>query len=323
MSTATAARIGSLCSGYGGLDLAAEAVFGGRTIWHAENAAGPSKILAERWPGVPNYGDISAVAWHAPRVDVMTAGYPCQPFSTSGLRKGADDERHLWPIVAETVRRIRPGYVFLENVAGHRSLGFDTVIGDLAAMRYVGSWVSLRASDVGAPHGRERVFILARDADRVALSAPSPFGGRPETVDEPGTVERALGSDRVSVPEVAADSDERGLEIVGRELIREYDPDRCRGENEVWGIYEPAIRRWETLLRTAPEPTSIDEDGICRLSPRFSEWMMGLPDGWVTDVDGLTPAEQLTALGNGVVPQQAAEALRRLLPIAASLAGVA
>ena len=81
-----------------------------------------------------------------------------------------------------------------------------------------------------------------------------------------------------------------------------------------WGPYEPAIRRWERLTRPAPAPTEPGKNGQPRLSPAFVEWMQGLPAGWVTDVPGLTRNEQLKALGNGVVPQQAAAALRLLLP---------
>ena len=85
-----------------------------------------------------------------------------------------------------------------------------------------------------------------------------------------------------------------------------------RGET-TWGDYEPAIRRWEAITRPAPAPTETSPKGTPRLSPRFTEWMMGLPDGWITDVPGITRNEALKACGNGVVPQQAAAALRWLL----------
>lgn len=176
-------RIGSMCSGYGGLDLAALRVFGGQVVWHAEYDSAASATLARHWPTVPNLGDITyvdddrpgqmlmpmmATDWHTlPPVELLCAGYPCQPFSGAGRRKGTDDERHIWPYIAETIRRVRPGLILLENVAGHRSLGFGAVLADLAQAGYVGSWVSVKASDVGAPHVRERVFILAADATRL------------------------------------------------------------------------------------------------------------------------------------------------------------
>ena len=159
-------QIGSLCSGYGGLDLAAAGFFDADVVWHVEYDTAPSKILAHHYPDVPNYGDVTAVDWTTmPPVDVLTGGYPCQPFSAAGRRKGTDDERHLWPYVREAIRVLRPRVVLLENVAGHRSLGFDRVLGDMAEDGLDVRWTSIRASDIGAPHHRERLFILATPAD--------------------------------------------------------------------------------------------------------------------------------------------------------------
>ena len=162
-------RVGSLFSGAGGLDMAVQAVFGGEVVWHSEIDKAASKVLAYRWPNMPNLGSITDISWANWRpvfdVDIICGGYPCQPFSMAGQREGTNDERHLWPYFAEAIRRIRPRYAVLENVAGHRSMGFDSVLADLAAMRYDAQWCSLRASDVGAPHHRERLFVLASDTD--------------------------------------------------------------------------------------------------------------------------------------------------------------
>ncbi|MHC9531765.1 DNA cytosine methyltransferase [Prescottella equi] len=159
-------RAGSLFSGYGGLDLAVQEVFGTEVVWHCEWEAAPSAILEHHWPGVPNLHDVTEVDWTTvPPVDILTGGYPCQPFSAAGKRKGTNDERHLWPYVREAIRVLRPRYTVLENVAGHRSLGFDRVLGDLAEDGMHVRWTSLRASDIGAPHHRERLFILVTPAD--------------------------------------------------------------------------------------------------------------------------------------------------------------
>lgn len=159
-------RIGSLCSGYRGLDMAIQAVVGGTVVWDVENSPTASRILAHHWPGTPNHGDLKATDWRAVEpVDVLTAGYPCQPFSHAGNRKGTDDPRHLWPFVAAAVRALRPRLLFFENVAGHVSLGLDVVLGELATLGYDARWGCLRASDIGAPHGRERVFIVAADSE--------------------------------------------------------------------------------------------------------------------------------------------------------------
>ena len=154
--------IGSLATGYGGLDLAVERLTGAKTVWVSEVDPGACAILEYRFPGVPNLGDFTRAYWaRVPHVDIFTAGYPCQPFSHAGRRKGTDDERHLWPYIATAILALRPRLVVLENVAGHLSLGFGDVLGDLAAIGYDAEWVSLRAADVGACHGRRRVFIAA------------------------------------------------------------------------------------------------------------------------------------------------------------------
>ena len=162
----TALRIGSLCTGYGGLDVAVQAVFGGELAWVADNDPGASRILAHRHCGVPNLGDITAVDFTAVApVDVVCGGYPCQPFSSAGKRKGVADARHIWPHIARALGVLRPRYAVFENVAGHLSLGFDTVLADLAALGFDARWCTLRASDVGAAHQRNRLFVLAWPAD--------------------------------------------------------------------------------------------------------------------------------------------------------------
>lgn len=164
-------RIGSLFSGAGGLDMAVEAVFGAEVAWHCELDSAASKVLAARWPGVLNHRDITQVNWESflfqinskdgHGVDILCAGWPCQPFSLAGKRKGADDERALWPYVAGAVRMVRPRIVVLENVPAVLGPEFQRVANDLAAYGYDIAWTCLRASDVGAPHRRERLFALA------------------------------------------------------------------------------------------------------------------------------------------------------------------
>lgn len=162
-------KIGSVCSGAGALELglcaALDVDWRTSIAWHSEVESAACQVLEERWPGVPNLGDLKLINWNeVERVDWFTAGYPCQPFSSAGRRGGEDDPRHLWPFVATAIRVLRPGNVLLENVAGHLSLGFGTVLGDLAEIGYDARWVCLPASGVGAPHRRERVFIHAAPA---------------------------------------------------------------------------------------------------------------------------------------------------------------
>lgn len=140
--------------------------FGFEVAWQAENDPAASIVLKHHWPRVLNIGDISAVDWSSlERVDGIIGGYPCQPFSLAGARKGTDDERHLWPHIAECLRVLRPRWALFENVAGHLSLGFDVVLADLAAIGFDAEWSIVRASDVGAPHQRRRLYILATNTD--------------------------------------------------------------------------------------------------------------------------------------------------------------
>jgi len=130
--------------------------------WQSEIEPYCVKVLKKHWPHVPNLGDINKIDWRTvPTVDVICGGYPCQPFSVAGARKGTDDPRHLWPSFADAIRVLRPRYALLENVAGHLTLGFDRVLADLAACGYDAQWDCIPAAAVGAPHRRDRVFIIA------------------------------------------------------------------------------------------------------------------------------------------------------------------
>ena len=176
-------RIVSLCSGYGGLDMAAEQVTGGTTVAHVEYDKAPSALLAHRYPDVPNLHDVTDLAWADLDADVVTAGYPCQPFSGAGKRLGTDDPRHLFPHIARGVERMRPTLLLLENVRGHLSLGFDVVLAELDRIGYDARWTLLRAADIGAPHGRARLFIAARDRNAGGWPVPS---GEPTALTEDG-----------------------------------------------------------------------------------------------------------------------------------------
>ncbi|MEU4828110.1 DNA cytosine methyltransferase [Actinomadura sp. NPDC023710] len=310
MTAPTALSLGSLCSGYGGLDLAVAEVLDVTPVWVADPAPGAAVVLAHRFPGVPNLGDITAVRWEdAVTVDILAAGYPCQPFSAAGLKKGTADERHLWPNVAAAIRVLRPRLVVLENVERHLRVGFADVLADLAALGFDAEWCIASASDVGAPHHRRRLIVLAWDA---AADAPDlrHQRRRPPRERGPGPTD---GRD------AAADPDRRALVPLrhGQPPRPEADdhhhePDTA-GRVLEWGPYAAAVHRWEQLLgRPAPAPTEPGLNGQPRLTPTFVEWLMGLPDGWVTAVPGLSRNQQLTLLGNGVAPRQGAAALAAL-----------
>jgi len=151
-----------LCAGIGGLELGLQ-VFGHRPLLFVERDEFCQLVLRKHWPDVPIWDDVStfpANDWRG-SIDAVTAGFPCQPWSIAGSQRGLDDERWLWPDIARIVRDVRPGVVFLENVPMLRRGGLEKVLYDLASVGFDAEWDLFRASDVGAPHERERIFILA------------------------------------------------------------------------------------------------------------------------------------------------------------------
>ena len=550
-------RIGELFAGYGGLGMGVQAVYGGSIAWVSDIDKGANKILAHRFPGVPNLGDITTVDWsQVEPVDILTGGSPCQDLSHAGRRAGMTEgtRSNLWVAMREAIAQLRPATVVWENVRGAFSAAADSevepcagcvgdgsgvhlralgrVLGDLSDLGYDCRWHGLRAADVGAPHGRFRVFVVATDANggrrgerhQGLRGVPVPYsfgtgallptpetgespnghgrrGGRPgngrqsgasldavvsllptpttqdgsnnggasqhgrntpplnavaallptpavndmgegKTVDawdewtakmkaahgngnghgaslaieaqrllptprasdgpdassharswsttdrnlhtivklgeisvraaEDGSAEDVRGLRDADVPQEVrgetrgsdalfgsedllavlrqheAAGDEGCAALAGSEAQGRILP-RLRGNEEAarasrgqesgeqrpvepddalrelssqvalargsagvdWGAYTDAIRRWEVVLgRLAPPPTMVSKKGNPQLCPEFVTWLMGLPAGWITDVPGITRNEALKALGNGVVPQQAAEALR-------------
>lgn len=178
MKSSTATRIGSLFSGYGGLDLAVESLFpGSYTVWQCEREPAARVVLREHW-GVKIYEDVTAIDWRAvPAIDILCGGFPCQDVSVAGLRAGLGEGTRsgLWSHFAKGIAYLRPKYVIIENVRGllsakatdsdDKGSAFETVLRDLADLGYDARWKVLPASDVGAPHRRDRVFIVARPAD--------------------------------------------------------------------------------------------------------------------------------------------------------------
>lgn len=224
-------RSGELFAGVGGLGMAVDAVFGTTPAWFAEVDDAPSKVLAYRHPDVPNLGDVTKVDWPTtPRVQVLAGGFPCQDVSLAGRRKGMRDGTRsgLWSEYARAIDIIRPDWIVIENVRGllsadaagdvepcplcvgdnpgHVLRALGAVLGDLADLGFDAEWTGIRASDVGAPHGRFRVFILAWPAERTVPDAER--GGRERraaeqrgaSVDIPGDDSRAVHSALTLLP---------------------------------------------------------------------------------------------------------------------------
>jgi len=320
-------KIGSLCSGYGGLDMAVEAFYGAETAWMSDVDKSSSVVIDKRW-NLPNLGDLRNVDWSAIEpIDILTAGYPCQPFSNAGQRKGLNDPRHIWPDIKQIVSKLRPAVVILENVRGHLSLGFKEVLQDLTEVGYDAKWSIVRASDVGAPHRRERLFILAQPTKTNSVRSPlvRDESGKEGNQREPQFESKQLGE---SITSHTNSPTNKQLRRAHRTIYREREEFIDRTNREIArpsgatisnpnseqlstnGQAQGLGRRFETpfelSMRRTPNP--LDQS---KLNPVFVEYMMGLPEGWVTDL-GLKRAQQFKLLGNGVVPQQAYRALEIL-----------
>src|SRR3990167_7192103 len=131
--------------------------------WQVENDSFCSKVLAKHWPEVKRYGDIRTLTGEElESVDLICGGFPCQPVSVAGKRRGTEDERWLWPEFARLLRVVRPRYALIENVPGLLGFGgMSDILRDLAGLRYDAEWSIIPAAAVGAPHLRGRVFIVA------------------------------------------------------------------------------------------------------------------------------------------------------------------
>jgi len=280
-------KIGSLCSGYGGLDMAVEYVFNAQTVWMSDIDKASDLVIKTHWQ-LDNLGNLKTINWdEIEPIDILTAGYPCQPFSYAGQRKGADDQRHIWPNIKEIIGNLRPSYVILENVRGHLSLGFDKVLADLTKIGYDAKWTIVRASDVGAPHRRERLFIVAQPANTNSFRCAL-------VTDESGA-QRNQGQSQFE------------FKHVGKSFIGDTNSEQLPTKRPASRLG----RRYQTPseLQLLDTPNALDND---KLNPQFVEYMMGLPIGFISDLP-LSNAQKFRLLGNGVVPQQAEFALRRLL----------
>jgi len=311
--------VGSLFSGCGGLDLGIERA-GFETIWFCENDKWCRKILEKRWPGIPIYDD--ARNFQPEDVDILIGGFPCQPVSFAGRRNGTDDPKWLWTAYERAIRILRPQYIIVENVPGLFRHGFEDVLSDLAVQGYNAGWFSLQSSDIGAPHRRKRVFILATDSSRLGFGQDS--GGSSEEQGEARGREKndyfpqRLGEKSIS-PAALADTvsgrfkkrqSKWELQLIESEHQAPSDPDSqyeyragripgTRGQeftDSDFGNYAEAIRRWSELNGLPPAP----RDDFGRLSPYFVEWMMGFPEGWT---EGVSKTQRLKMLGNSVQVQ--------------------
>lgn len=293
-------RIGSLCTGYGGIELGLRMAGVDVDVrWYAEVEPGPAALLAETHPGVPNIGDIKAAPWsELEGVEMIVGGIPCQPTSRAGKGLGDADPRWLWPATRDALTVLRPSAFLLENVPGlvthDKGRLFAGIIADLEELGYGVTWIILGACHIGAGHHRHRVFLLAEagGVGRGRLSAPA--CGQPNGVLLPTPVARDGAGRGEGGPEYWAARRQRGRPL-GAEI-------GLLARMGGWGDFAAAIGRHELLRGPAPAPADKSRTGGPRLRPEFSEWLMCLPPGHVTG--RLERRAALKALGNGVVPPQ-------------------
>ncbi len=265
-------RVGSLFAGIGGFDLGLERA--GMTVaWQCEINPFAQHTLNKHWPDVPCYDDITALRGEEVEpVDILCGGFPCQDISNAGKRAGIEGERSsLWGEVARLVGELRPSYLIVENVAALRRRGLDRVLGDLAALGYDAEWDGLRASDFGAPHRRDRIWIVAYPGGERRE------GGLCLSGDGRGAAERSEAGNLAcdsrepslgSVADAHALGCERGARIFGAAGWRE-SADRRAGLADPWAA-EPDVGRVAHGV-----PARVDRlTGLGNaLVPQIAEWI--------------------------------------------------
>lgn len=289
----------SLFSGIGGLDLAAEWA-GFQTVGQCEWADYPTKVLEKHWPDVPRWRDIRTLTgddFYARTgrrsVTVISGGFPCQPFSVAGKRRGKEDDRYLWPEMCRVISEIRPTWVIGENVPGIVNLALDTVLSDLESQGYACQTFIIPAAGVDAPHRRDRVAILANaegeQFDRKMCSRRRRNGLTDGSSDVPD-------ADGAGCQELNASGEPTGA----------GQHSRVHNSDDVPDTYD---RRGPVRRDGKFSTTAKTQVGRCDLGGRAAEhvagqWWPAEPDvGRVAD--GVpSRVDRLKCLGNAVVPQQ-------------------
>lgn len=291
----------ALCAGAGGLELGVTiAEPGYQTVGYVERDAFAASLLVARMADAalcdaPVWNDLStfdARPWRG-IVDLVTAGYPCQPFSFAGRRRGEADPRHLWPHVARVVGECEPEWVFLENVPGHLSLGFDRVAAELQEMGYRVEAGVFSAAEAGAPHWRERLFVLAHAHNRHGWESDRCEG-------DPDRVHLRAGARSDGVSGVSGHGSEK--------LVAALPPRPCDGM---------ATGSESDLPLFAPTPCDFEAwDAILSRRPDLEPALWGMGDGVAYRV------ERSFVIGNGVCPMAAAIAWSALREAHSSSSGV-
>jgi len=321
----------SFCSGYAGIERGLElAGLELRTLSYVEiEAFAIANLVAKMESGSldpsPVWSNLKTFPAHLfrDRVDILTGGYPCQPFSAAGKRAGKDDPRHLWPWIRQHIDTIRPVRCFFENVEGHITLGLREVIEDLESLDYTTTWGIFSASEVGAPHQRKRVYILADSSLSNGIDAetyPQRANSNGERshhseINKSGRVEWGAELQHKQIGELrqirgdVANSDNAGQQPSKRQGQARHDIGR-RGQE----LANSSGTRGATRLSRPERSDKERHSEVANNSGDRSGWRQSA-DQWATEpglgrvVDGCSDrVDRLRLLGNGVVPSTAAQA---------------
>ena len=315
----------SICTGYGGIERGLTlAGFEHRTVAVLEiEAYAIANLLAKMETGqmvpAPLWTDLKTlpVDCFRDRIDLLVGGYPCQGFSTSGLRKGSEDPRYLWGYIRRHIESIRPIQCFFENVEGHISLGLREVIEDLESLGYKTKWGIFSASECGAPHQRKRVFILAHANN----AGQQPSEGQPRASEARHNARRggqavahsSSESGRGGTIHLRSDNERWQASDVRGKSLQQRDgdtlPDHAKQSSETLA-YSKSKRVQGRGATQQQEPQS---HAGKKISQRHST--ASGADNWITEPNvgrvangSAFRVDRLRLLGNGVVPQQAAKA---------------
>ena len=283
----------SLCTGYGGIEdgLTRAGVYH-RVLAHVEIEAFAvanlvNKMEQGRMVPAPVWTNLKTlpVGIFRGATDLITGGYPCQPFSSAGKRAGTDDPRHLWPYIREAIRIISPARVFFENVEGHISLGLSRVLNDLEELGYKTTWGIFSAREVGAPHQRKRVYIMG-DSKYTGLHGSKITGGTKKT-----------SNDNEEGKTTTCESTGAGKSYSCGNIPGEFTITESKRVQRLWagGKQESDTHGQEKLsVRTGEGP----QYARWKAEPNVGRVVNGCPDR----------VDRIRLLGNGVVPQTAAKA---------------
>ena len=293
-----------LFSGIGGFSLGLEATGAFETVAFCDYDPYCQKVLRKHWPWVTIYDDVKELnneklqANGHTKIDIITGGYPCQPFSIAGRKKGEQDPRHVWPEMFRLVKELRPTWVIGENVSGHIKLGLDTVLENLESEGYSTRAFSISASSIGANHQRERVWILAHS--RCTQYEGAVFGDQNENEIREGYANQFKRSSETSQFDVADTESVISDDRTKYEYTQEGDEKR-QVRSEVGGV--------------SSDDAHTDIEGLegrwsqCELQEGQGEGKIGWSQWWQSEPNVGRVAhgvpkrvDRLKSLGNSLVP---------------------